>query len=181
MVTDMASKNRLVVKSPNIIPEIRKRIEAAAITVGIHADVGSHKEEPSDDESEGSAGEPVTVAMIYFWNEFGTEPSGKHPGIPERPTLRPTMKKERIKYVQIMAKIAANAMKKQKGLGVKRQMGLLGTVAEADLKKAIVDLKAPPNSETTIAKKKSDNPLIDTGQMLNSIRWAYVNERLNKK
>lgn len=172
----MGNKTKLVVKSPNAIPDIRARLQKAAITVGIHADVGSHRAEGEEDSS------GTTVAMIYFWNEFGTEPNKEknHPGIPERPTLRPTMRKERVKYQLIMGKIAANVMTKKAGMGVKRQMGLLGTVAEGDLKKAIVDLSAPPNAESTIARKGSSNPLIDTGQMLNSIRWAYVDEKLNK-
>ena len=43
-----------------------------------------------------------------------------------------------------------------------------------DVQQAIVQLKSPPNAQSTIDKKKSDNPLIDTGQLVSSIRWAYV-------
>lgn len=61
-----------------------------------------------------------------------------------------------------------------KRYNVKQAMGLLGEVAQQDIQDAIVKLKEPPNAESTIAKKKSDNPLIDSGQLVSSIRWAYV-------
>jgi hypothetical protein len=47
-------------------------------------------------------------------------------------------------------------------------------VAQNDVRKAIRDLDSPPNAESTIKAKGSSNPLIDTGQMINSIRWEYV-------
>lgn len=61
-----------------------------------------------------------------------------------------------------------------KRYNIKQAMGLLGEVVQQDIQDAIVKLKSPPNAESTIAKKKSDNPLIDTGQLVSSIRWAYV-------
>jgi len=157
---DMANKNRLVVKAPNAINEIQKRLSGYAVSIGIQKDAGRHKE--SD----------LTVAAVYAYNEFGTE------RIPERPTLRPTFLKERIKYIYYMGQIAKVGME-DKNYDIRQAMGRLGQLAEGDVKAAIVQLKSPPNAESTIAKKKSSNPLIDTNQMLNSVRWAYVDEGKN--
>jgi len=38
----------------------------------------------------------------------------------------------------------------------------------------MVDLKTPPNAPSTIRRKGSSNPLIDTGQLKNSITWQVV-------
>lgn len=38
----------------------------------------------------------------------------------------------------------------------------------------MVDLKTPPNAPSTIRRKGSSNPLIDTGQLKDSITWKVV-------
>jgi len=38
----------------------------------------------------------------------------------------------------------------------------------------MVDLKTPPNAPSTIARKGSSNPLIDTGQLKDAITWRVV-------
>lgn len=48
----------------------------------------------------------------------------------------------------------------------------MGNMAESSVKQAITDLKDPPNARSTIAKKGSDNPLIDTGNLRQSIRYV---------
>ena len=80
----MAARNKLVVRNPNAIRDIQRRIGAHAVAVGVHGDAGAHK-----DEQGHATG--TTVAEVYWWNEFGTS------RIPERPTLRPTFAKEKVK------------------------------------------------------------------------------------
>lgn len=153
----MASKNRLQVKGPGAIRDIQKRMNDVAVSVGVHASAGKHK------DSDGA----LTVAQVYSFNEFGTE------RIPERPTLRPTMRTQRQKYFGIMSTIALKAMTVE-GYDIRIQMGKLGQLAQNDVQKAIRDLDSPPNAESTVKAKGSSNPLIDTGQLLSSIRWEYV-------
>jgi len=43
-----------------------------------------------------------------------------------------------------------------------------------DQKATIVEIDQPPNSQETINRKGSDNPMIDTGQFLNSQRAVLV-------
>jgi hypothetical protein len=113
------------------------------------------------DEAEG-----MTVAQIGAIHEFGGGNS------PERSFLRSTMGKKRDKYISDIGKIAKSAIQGKRD--ARDGMGLLGRQAEGDIKLAIRDMKEPPNAPSTIRQKKGeDNPLIDTGQMLNSIRWKY--------
>ena len=156
----MAAKNKLVIKHPNAVGSIRKRINANAISIGVQDDQEKKKERDGGTSS-------ATVAEVLFWNEFGTDK------IPERPTLRPTFAKERDKYTRIMETIAARAMEDPR-YDIRQAMGRLGEVAQQDVQGAIVALRDPPNAPSTIEAKGSDNPLVDTGQMVSSVRWAYA-------
>lgn len=153
-VTAMAS-NRLRVdaRGLNAIKDIRKRIEASAVSIGVHE--GQHR------------GSDKTVAQVYAFNEFGTET------IPERPTLRPTFAKEKIKYRLTLGKIVGKAME-EPTYDIHQAMGKIGLMAQNDLQNAIRTLDAPPNADSTISKKGSSNPLIDTGQLVNSVKWDYA-------
>jgi hypothetical protein len=48
----------------------------------------------------------------------------------------------------------------------------MGQLAEGHVKQEITDLRTPPNAESTIRAKGSDNPLIDTGALRQSIRYV---------
>ncbi len=52
-----------------------------------------------------------------------------------------------------------------------------GLSAQTAIQRAIVALDEPPNSPATIAAKKSSNPLVDTGHMLESVTYV-VRERI---
>lgn len=138
---------------------ILRRIQDSAVTVGIHSDAGQH-----DDAG-------MTVAQLGAIHEYGSEAAH----IPERSFLRSTMAKKRASYRSSIRYIIHQAL--EKDYDVRKAMGRLGRRAEGDIKLTIRDLKDPPNAPSTIAQKKGvDNPLIDTGQMLNSVRWKYEGE-----
>lgn len=56
-------------------------------------------------------------------------------------------------------------------------MNAAGLVSQDEIKKAIVDLDTPPNAPSTIAQKGSDNPLIDTSHMLQSVTYVVRNKK----
>lgn len=144
-----------VKRTGQTLADVVKRIQDSAVTVGIHSDAGMH------DEAEG-----MTVAQIGAIHEFGGGNS------PERSFLRSTLSKKRAKYISGIQKIAKSAIQGKRD--ARDGMGLLGRQAEGDIKLTIRDMKDPPNAPSTIRQKKGiDNPLIDSGQMLNSIRWQY--------
>ena len=64
------------------------------------------------------------------------------------------------------------AMKQDSERKMEALMKTAGQVAADAVKKAIVDLDSPPNAPSTIAAKGSENPLIDTGHMLESVTYA---------
>lgn len=103
------------------------------------------------------------------WNEFGTKGGGWGGPIPERPFLRNAMRDNADKYLAAMRTSAEKLVKGQTDLGT--VMTKLGLIASDDIKKEITSLKSPPNSPVTIARKGSDNPLIDTGEMRNAVSY----------
>lgn len=50
----------------------------------------------------------------------------------------------------------------------------LGEYIVGEVRKYMVDLKVPANSQVTIDRKGSSNPLIDTGRLLDSITYKVV-------
>lgn len=132
----------------HIKKEIRK-MDKAHVKVGLQQNGGSHN--------------GTTLAMIGFWNEFGTS------NIPERPFIRTTADQRRQAYANIAAREADKII--QGKSTVFRSLSMLGQVAESDVKKKITSIRIPPNAASTIRKKGSDNPLIDTGRMRASVRY----------
>ena len=118
------------------------------VLVGIRADKGA---------------ELLTIAAV---NEFGS--ADGH--VPERSYLRSTIDENQKKYLDMLTKATGDTIDKGAG-AMRRELGKVGAVATADVQRKIRDLREPPNAPSTIAKKGSDNPLIDTGRLRQSIDW----------
>lgn len=91
------------------------------------------------------------------WNHFGTA------HIPERPFISNAMRDNRAEYRAAMAR-AAKAIVNGKTT-TQQTLTRLGIKAQGDIQTEIVNLRSPPNAPSTIARKGSSNPLIDTGEM----------------
>lgn len=102
-----------------------------------------------------------SLAAIGLSHEFGLS-------VPERSFMRSWFDKN-IKTIQKQATMLYSKVLDGK-LTADRAIKLLGAYAEGEIKKSIVDLKTPSNDPKTIARKGSSNPLIDTGQMLGSVK-----------
>lgn len=99
-----------------------------------------------------------------IWNEFGTSR-----GIPERPFMRNSMRNNLSKYMNALKSSATSIMN---GRSTTRQnLMKLGVLAASDIQDEIKSLKSPPNAPSTIKAKGSSNPLIDTGEMRQSVTW----------
>jgi hypothetical protein len=107
----------------------------------------------------GKAGE--TVAAVAYANEYGV-------GVPERPFMRITNARERRNWVKFAGQIVAGQARgaETQERGVRR----LGLIMVRDFKRTIRDGVNPPNSPEWIEEKGSSKTLINTGQMINSIR-----------
>lgn len=125
----------------------------------------------------------ITLAEIGAVLEFGTRKAGKNKDvtIPARSHIRSTMDEQR-KVLQVMTdRLIVQVMLGQ--FSMKRMLGILGEFIEAKIKRKITVLRDPENAPSTIAKKGSSNPLIDSGRYRASIRHKIVvkNKPLKRK
>ncbi len=60
---------------------------------------------------------------------------------------------------------------------VKQALSVLGLQVQSDIQNTIRMLKDPPNTFETARRKGSDNPLIDTGALIQAIRFAVKNDQ----
>lgn len=113
---------------------------------------GSRKQKPN-----------LSMPEIAAANEFGT----KH--IPARPFMSTA--------VDLNLTSINKYIERQWGLiligksDVEQSLGLIGQYMTGLIQKRIRQIVLPPNSPTTIAIKKSSKPLIDFGQMVQSVRY----------
>lgn len=85
--------------------------------------------------------------------------------IPPRPWLDVGVASATAEYLSIIKEGI------EAGLNEDQILEQIGVSAEGAVKQYIRDLKDPPNAPSTIKKKGSDNPLIDTGAMMQSVTY----------
>lgn len=107
------------------------------------------------------------IAEYALYNELGTA------HIPARPFLRTTLNEHQDEWCAMVAnKLDVEALTKD---GAKGVMGLVGETMQAHIKETIQKGSWHPNARKTIeakmrkGKREPDHPLIDTGQMLESV------------
>ena len=105
------------------------------------------------------------VAMIAAVHEYGSPSQG----IPERPFLRVAIQKNRVKYARLNR---INLVKMMRGqMGMEQALGQLGEMAKGDVQAEIRSGDFAPLKEATVKRKGSSRPLIDPGQMVQSMQW----------
>lgn len=122
------------------------------LTVGIQA------EEASNPDGSGK----TTIGEIATINEFGI-------GVPERSFIRAWADENEPKNLEVLRKIGESVVT---GKGPTPDQGLnqAGLRFVGDIQARISAGIGPPNAASTIARKGSSVPLIDTGQLRSSIR-----------
>lgn len=106
------------------------------------------------------------VLMVAAVNQFGSVSRG----IPQRDFMTPGA----VKAVDATRPIA-EALVPALNAGKTTAADILtkmGPFAAASFQDAVTELRDPPNAQATIDAKGSDNPLIDTGLMRQSLTWA---------
>lgn len=104
-------------------------------------------------------------AMIAFVHEFGSIANG----IPERSFLRSTVLEQADKYAKIVMQKIPEAIKS--GTNARDAYSMLGTIAMNDVKLKIASGDFAALAPATIRRKKSSKPLIDTGNLRQSISY----------
>ncbi len=108
----------------------------------------------------------TSMALIAAVNEFGSS-DGR---VPERSFLRSTVDENNAAYMNRLERATGRAIDQGRGV-MRRELGLVGAKVAGDVQRKIRSLKEPPNAPSTIARKGSSNPLIDTGRLRQSIDW----------
>jgi hypothetical protein len=111
-------------------------------------------------------GEDFTLAELAAVHEYGTE-DGR---IPERSFLRSTFDDKREEMVELGKTLVKDVLAGRRT--TEQALGLLGAKLAAAVKARIVGRIPPPNQPSTIARKGSDKPLIDTGRLRNAVTWS---------
>lgn len=106
-----------------------------------------------------------SVAFIAAVHEYGA-PSA---GIPERPFLKPAIIQGKGDQLRLNKVNLIRILHNQ--IDFTTALGQLGEMAKGQVQLYIVNGNFAPLKPATIARKGSSKPLIDTGQMRQSVAW----------
>lgn len=109
-----------------------------------------------NEQVEGS--DNFNLASLAAVLEFGNE------SIPSRPFLRQTLAENQEKYTALFVKLF------ESGVSIDQIYEQIALIAQGDVQQNIVNGKWTANAPSTIKRKKSSKPLIDTGKLRQSVR-----------
>lgn len=98
------------------------------------------------------------LASLAAVLEFGNE------RIPSRPFLRQTLAENQEKYTALFVKLF------ESGVSIEQIYEQIALIAQGDVQQNIVNGKWTANAPSTIKRKKSSKPLIDTGKLRQSVK-----------
>jgi hypothetical protein len=130
--------------------EIKKLTSDKTVLVGIHEDAGL-----TDDGD-------LTMAQLGAVLHFGTQT------IPARPWLDVGVKSGTQDYLEVIQNHSDD---------IDNALEIIGQIAVGKVQQYMTDLQDPPNAPSTIAKKGSSNPLIDTGALRQSVTYSITNTK----
>lgn len=120
------------------------------VTVGIHEDENARPEKGINNATLG--------AIQHFGNDR----------IAARPWLDVGVEQSNQEYLQLIKDGIED------GLDIDTILNQLGLTAQASVQQYIVDLRTPPNAPSTVTAKGSSNPLIDTGELRQSVTYKIT-------
>lgn len=134
-------------KFKQLIEQIKASGEKA-VYVGFPAEF-NEKVEGSDN---------FNLASLAAVLEFGNE------RIPSRPFLRQTLAENQEKYTALFVKLF------ESGVSIDQIYEQIASIAQGDVQQNIVNGNWTANAPSTIKRKKSSKPLIDTGKLRQSVK-----------
>ncbi len=154
-------------KKPSEIPELMKMIKKIAkgpegVKVGFPSNIPYPNEESTN------------LIVVAATNEFGSA-DGR---VPERSFLRAGLNEKKAELRKVWKQRLAKQILEGK-ITPEKALRKIGLWAQTVVQNKIRSLKTPPNNDRTIARKKSSNPLIDTGHMIQSVRFEVDNDGLD--
>ena len=133
------------------IIELQKRLAKVSASVGI---LNNKKH----------TGTEQTTAQIGFIHEFGTSTT------PERSFIRYTIQSKSKEIKGLGRKLYTQVLEGK--ISPKKGIDLLGSYTAGLIQKTFVNNDWKPNKPATSRRKGSTKPLIDTGQLRQSISWS---------
>ena len=135
-------------------------LDKAHVKVGVLADKGGE-----DEHTEG-----ITMLELAAIHEFGSPAAG----VPQRSFIRSTFDQRAAELAETAAKLARLIV--TKGMPVRQALGLLGQWGVKEVKATIREQRTTSefyepqaNRPSTVARKGSDTPLVDTGRLINAV------------
>jgi len=111
----------------------------------------------------------IRVVDVAVANEYGTD------NVPARPFLSLSSADIKNQCATILEQsvVALNNNNTQQH---DQLLDAAGSLAAGIVKQQITDLRSPPNAQSTIERKGSSNPLIDTGLMRQTVTYKVVDK-----
>jgi hypothetical protein len=154
----MVNPNRITQRNPGWLKKLRQQYEGSEV-LAVGFPVGT-------DGASASYPDGTRLLMVAAVNNFGSLDGH----IPRRPFMELGADKTHEATAPLLRalipKVNAGQMSKAEALKI------LGPVAVGQHQAAIVELRQPPNAESTVDAKQSDNPLIDTGLMRQAVTFT---------
>lgn len=111
----------------------------------------------------------MRVVDVAVGNEYGTD------NVPARPFIGLSSGDINNQCAPILEQSAA-ALNNNNTQQYDQLLDAAGSVAAGIVKQQITDLRSPPNAQSTIERKGSSNPLIDTGLMRQTVTYKVVDK-----
>lgn len=92
-----------------------------------------------------------------------------HVSIPPRPFIRNAWNANKYNYERIIMNGVKGII--FNGMTAKSVLEQLGATAAADIQRSSIALRKPANAKATTARKKSTNPLVDTGELQRMVTY----------
>lgn len=137
-------------------------LSKAAVKVGVLADKGDEAKRVADEEPTAVS---VTVLEVATIHEFGAPAAN----IPARSFLRATVDEQSSSIRADQHKLAIAVLSGK--LDMRRALDQLGARVAAKIQQKIARGIEPALQPRTIARKGSSKPLVDTGQLRQSVTW----------
>lgn len=107
----------------------------------------------------------LTLIHLMAIHEFGAPEAN----IPERAPIRKTFIMKKAEYRKMVGQLVKLVLAEK--LTMLKATEILGMWGASEVRSTIVAGVSPPNAPSTIKRKGSSTPLVDTGQLLNSITF----------
>lgn len=148
-----------VTRDNGLLDRIRSVAKRYTTKVEIgYLDGAMHKPSITD----GKAKPPIALKDLAAIHEYGL-------GVPKRAFIEPSLKANRKKYLVYAGKQITPIIRRKQSMNSTWQT--LGAMAVADIQQYMVTARFTPLAPITIKRKGSSKPLIDTGQMRQSITY----------